>query len=235
MDSCHDPSVRDSAQKRDENNVSHLYISFRQHHSVLQRGRGISPENLEMLIRGEKKQIGGRQFVKKLFSTETKLLQTENYTWKLPFYALHKIPPLVWCKKNVFSTISISSLPSQERPLAMRENPGKQEQCGLPLTEVQCCWHGLFPEKTLYSEVKWNILYYSSTKQYFGWNRKKLCGSGCQKYHYLLCCCLLISFSILNPDLVILCFLRLAHSVVDLHPGVMETKQEKHNVTMHRL
>lgn len=31
-----------------------------------------------------------------------------------------------------------------------------------------------------------------------------------------------ISLSWLNPDLVILCFL------LDLHPGVMETKQEKH-------
>ncbi len=36
----------------------------------------------------------------------------------------------------------------------------------------------------------------------------------------------LFPFSRSIPDLIILYFLLLAHSVVDLHPGVMETKQE---------
>lgn len=39
------------------------------------------------------------------------------------------------------------------------------------------------------------------------------------KNKYTIYC---ISLSRLNPDLVILCFL------LDLHPGVMETKQEQH-------
>lgn len=58
---------------------------------------------------------------------------------------------------------------------------------------------------------------------------------GGRRGHYLLYCHLLISLFQVDPDLVILYFLLLAHSVVDLHPGVMETKQEKQNVTLHRL
>lgn len=41
-------------------------------------------------------------------------------------------------------------------------------------------------------------------------------------------------FSRLIPDLVILCFLLLVRSVVDLHPGVMETKQEQQNAAPRR-
>lgn len=35
-----------------------------------------------------------------------------------------------------------------------------------------------FLKKTLYSEVKWNILYYCSTQQFLAWNRWNLCGCG---------------------------------------------------------
>lgn len=40
-----------------------------------------------------------------------------------------------------------SSLPSHERPSALRENPEKQEHWGLPPTGVHCCSQMLLPEK----------------------------------------------------------------------------------------
>lgn len=78
-------------------------------------------------------------------------------------------------------------------------------------------------------QVKRNVLHYHYTQHHFSRNT-----GGTQKYSvYCNAVCLLSSRLI--PDLVIVNCTLLAHSVVDLHPGVMETKQEQQNVMIWRM
>lgn len=97
---------------------------------------------------------------------------------------------------------------------------------------------GCFLKIILYSQIQyiWIILYYKFHTRAF---RVKQRGAlwlwvGDKNTIYNIAVCSL-PFSRLIPDLVILYFLLLAHSVVDLHPGVIETKQDKQNVALHRL
>lgn len=66
---------------------------------------------------------------------------------------------------------------------------------------------------------------------------ERLCWRGGKHSVYCNAVCLFSSRfpGWLIADLVIFNFILLAHSVVDLHPGVMETKQEQQNVTWHSL
>lgn len=64
--------------------------------------------------------------------------------------------------------------------------------------------------------------------------QRSACVGGGKK-HSVYCNAVCLFSSRLIADLVIFNFILLAHSVVDLHPGVMETKQEQQNVTWHSL
>ena len=84
-----------------------------------------------------------------------------------------KFPHAVWVWYNTMNSAlqpHFGSLPSQVRPSALRENPGTQEHCGLPPTEVQCCSHGPLPES--------NTALVRSTQQRSEWNRGELRSSG---------------------------------------------------------